>query len=463
MSILGRWFKGTGSKPGKERVEGKPERPAGSGVSPERRGPGQAARPTRPGPEPSELAVTRVLPRPDFAPEAPPAPEPQHQPTATVIAPPQSSVAAGEAEDVAEVEAEEELDDQIDDSFDRLFGGAATAEGDDGEESAFGGFDSVLEAVTTLESEDAEAAGSPAAAAHEPVYASTDDYIMQEALGIFCEIASLQVQPVKGFITELRYGPVAPRWVDICLPIITMLVQSAQGLGLAKAVAVLEEFRTLLVQARDEEAPLIDARLREMMLLAYGEMAAVLPKVFYLDAEELDDARREVMIVMGLLQLVPEVGRVNQDKLFSAGITTLEALYKARPNDLHRTTGIPAPICEKIYAGFQEYGKEVDEAEEFGEDAETYRWEKLGALVEELRQVHRQYKEASAQEWKDEDAARRKRKYRKQRERIAIRVRIALAELGLERIAEEFDRLPFERRLLGLDRYLKAVSEGDTP
>ena len=62
----------------------------------------------------------------------------------------------------------------------------------------------------------------------------------------------------------------------------------------------------------------------------------MMPQAFALD---LDRSQREAVILQSLLLQVPEVKKVTLDKLYAAGLTTLEAMLLATPGDVAADDG----------------------------------------------------------------------------------------------------------------------------
>ena len=81
-----------------------------------------------------------------------------------------------------------------------------------------------------------------------------------------------------------------------------------------------------------------------------------MPQAFALD---LDRTQREAAILQSLLLQVPEVKKVTLDRLYAAGLTTLEAMFLATPGDIAATTGIPESLAEQIVERFQAYRAQV--------------------------------------------------------------------------------------------------------
>jgi hypothetical protein len=76
----------------------------------------------------------------------------------------------------------------------------------------------------------------------------------------------------------------------------------------------------------------------------------------------------------------------------------------------------------------------------------------LAGIVNRLSECQRQLEDASAG-WSD-DHLERKRRARADRSKTMLEVRVALARLGAVDLADEIEKLPFQRRIEQLTSYL---------
>lgn len=267
---------------------------------------------------------------------------------------------------------------------------------------------------------------------------------------LFASIASNHVRPVKNFIHELRRGTAARDWIEICQPIMTSIVDSAESLGLDREARAMREFgdALALAEAESDDGSLLDGECRELLLACYEELFDVLPETFELGE---DDRRREIVIIHSLLRQIPQLGAVTLERLYAAGVTTLEALYAAEPRELADATGIPGWMCERICEKVRSHREEPRR----GGLAEPDQPARLAELVAELKRHHELFHRIS--EKHDPDLAPKKRESLRNRQACALQINVVLAELGQVDLVEELKKLAVERRIEKLETHLAAT------
>ena len=283
--------------------------------------------------------------------------------------------------------------------------------------------------------------------------ASGDEFDKASLRELFGGIAGNHSRPVKNLVFELRRRTATKEWVEICRPVMTTLIQAAEATGLAEAARRMTDFDEALSLAASGAEPGIDETARELVLSCYDEMAQALPEAFQ---QGEDERRRETIIIHALLKQIPDVGHVTFQRLFGAGLTTLEALFLASEEDLVLTTGIPDRLCARICARMRDYRHELQK--ERAASGEGERREQLRRLLDELRQEHQGYEEAAAREWTDPALAERKREHRQGRQICALKIEVLLADMGEPDLAEQVQRMPFGLRIEALERFLAGPS-----
>src|SRR5262249_17380028 len=83
-------------------------------------------------------------------------------------------------------------------------------------------------------------------------------------------------------------------------------------------------------------------------------------------------------------------------------------------------------------------------------DAERKR---LSELLASLRELHQKY-EINAADWSDEAQARKK-ELRQARNEVLLQIKVLLARLGEIGRLNELERLPFERKIDELEKFLR--------
>ncbi len=274
---------------------------------------------------------------------------------------------------------------------------------------------------------------------------------------LYGSIAANHARPIKNFLFELKRGTATKEWLEICRPVMATLIEGAEGMDLAAAARALREFDEALALASEGPGHGLEPAARDLLLRGYDEMALELPEIFRAGDEE---RRRETIIIHSLLKQVPDVGHVTFERLYGAGLTTLEALFLAGRDDLAATTGIPAWLCERICSRMQEHRLDLERAQRSSGQVE--RRSRLRALVDELRRRHEGYESAAEEEWTDPALAEAKREHRQGRQMCALQIEVVLAELGELDLVEEMQRLPFSRRIEKLHEFI-ASDAGAVP
>lgn len=269
---------------------------------------------------------------------------------------------------------------------------------------------------------------------------------------LFVSIAANHARPLKSFISELRRGAATKEWIEICRPVMRSMAEAAESLELAAAAKRMKDFDEALSLAEGSPDPVLGGDVRGLILSAYEDLVQALPHAF---APGEEPERRESTIIHSLLKQIPDVGHVTFEKLYSAGLTSLDTLFLAGREDLAQTTGISPVLCERICGKFQEYRKELEGIER-GTRQSSCR-ARLAELVAELRRRHEGFEDACARDWASPEHASRKRESRRNRLACALQINVVLAEMGELDLVEQMEKLSFERRIGKLEEYMNSI------
>ena len=271
---------------------------------------------------------------------------------------------------------------------------------------------------------------------------------LTEVRALFAQLAANHVRQVRDFMIDLRSGETTSDWIGICMPALRSLRRAAERLDFAPLCQALDRLSEALATAQASDLPTISGEARAPLLERYEELVTLMPQAFALD---LDRSQREGIILQSLLMQVQGVGKVTIDRIYAAGLTTLEAMYLATPQDLTATAGVVQETAQKIVERFKEYRAQVKattpDATRAGER------DQLTRLAAKLRGEHDGYELAC--ESNAADAPEQKKALRKARAQTLLDVQVLLARLGeVERLAE-IERLPFERKVTRLEEFLE--------
>jgi hypothetical protein len=273
-----------------------------------------------------------------------------------------------------------------------------------------------------------------------------------EVRSLFAHLAANHVRQVRDLMLDLRLGDATVDWIGICQPALRSLRRAADKLELKDLCAALDGFSEALAASSNNGSRSIAGDSRTSLLTWYDELVALMPQAFALD---LDRSQREAVILQSLLLQVPGVKKVTLDKLYAAGLSTLEALLLATPADVAATTGISEALATGIVARFREYRDQVRAA--VPDATRAHERERIAQLTTRLRHEHYEY-ELAAQGWTPE-ADEKKRALRAARAQTLLDIQVVLARLGEVDRLKEIERLPFERKLAHLESFLEEARD----
>jgi hypothetical protein len=273
---------------------------------------------------------------------------------------------------------------------------------------------------------------------------------------LFVEIAAQHARPVKDFVFELREGSASRRWIEICRPVLASIADAAESMQLADLLQPLRELDRALASAANIRGAMVTPGNRDRILALYDKLAAVEPAAFAIDQV---DRRRESIFLHSLLRQVPDVGYVTIEKLYRVGLTAIDSLAMASPQDLHATADIPLDLAQRICSWLAEHraGSQGVDPEELARRQRR----RVVELVGELRAHHEAFKRACDAANVDPSAGNDKREHRRRRHACSLQIEATLAELDELDLAREVQRLAFEQRIAKLEHVVCDWNEPD--
>jgi hypothetical protein len=275
---------------------------------------------------------------------------------------------------------------------------------------------------------------------------------LAEVRSLFAQLAANHVRQVRDFMIDLRWRDATVDWIGICEPALRSLRRAADKLELQQLCGALDRFSEALTFAQTGGGRTIEGERRDGLLARYEELATLMPQAFALD---LDRTQREAFILQSLFLQVPEVKKVTLDKLYAAGLTTLEAMALATPADIAATTGIAEGLATRIVDRFRTYREQIKSA--VPDATRARERERIAELTARLRREHDEY-ERAAQSWTKEADEQRKER-RKARAQTLLDIQVVLARLGEVERLQEIERLPFERKVAHLESFLEEARD----
>jgi hypothetical protein len=273
-----------------------------------------------------------------------------------------------------------------------------------------------------------------------------DPMTREHNASLFREMAVGFARPVRDFMLDLVLGPTTKQWLDIARAPAQNLLKGAVEFELTDLAAALVDFGRGLEDARNALGAMVTGVERERLLAHYEALARALPMAFDLKGER---SRREPMVVHHLLLQVQGVHKLAIDKLYAAGLASLEGLGRSSVEDLMAHARLERDGAEGIVRRFQSYLRE--RTEQVLERGEVQVKQRLSALIDELGRAHREFLHADAEE--DRAAKRRARVERRAR---ALEMNVLLAQLGEIELIAELERSATDRRIERMRSYVES-------
>jgi hypothetical protein len=269
---------------------------------------------------------------------------------------------------------------------------------------------------------------------------------------LFAQLAANHVRQVRDFMIDLRWSEPTVDWVPICEPALRSLRRAADKLELTELCEALDRFSVALSETSASGVKTVAGTAKETLLARYDDLSRLMPQAFALD---LDRTQREAAILQSLLLQVPEVKKVTLDRMYAAGLTTLEAMFLATPGDIAATTGIPESLAALIVDRFKAYREQVKKTVPDATRAKER--EHIAELTAKLRRECDEYERVSS-EWA-KGSSEQKKELRKAREQTLLDIQVVLARLGEVDRLTQLERLPFEKKLAHLESFLEEARD----
>jgi hypothetical protein len=276
---------------------------------------------------------------------------------------------------------------------------------------------------------------------------SMDERDLADVRELFAQLAAKHMRSVRDFMIELNWGDAPQSWIAVSEPAVRSLRGAAARLELAELAGALDGLGTALRDGTSADTPSVCGEGRTKILEAYSKLAEVMPQAFAL---EQDQAQRESVIVHSLLSQVPGVRKVTIDKLYAAGLSSLDTMFAARGDEMAHVAGIERDLADRIVERFQHYKEELASTRADADRAPER--ERLATLVKRLRHQHDEYENLS-KSWSNESKSRKK-SVREARAATLSEVNVVLARLGEVERLQAIEKLPFDRKLEAIEAYL---------
>ena len=288
-----------------------------------------------------------------------------------------------------------------------------------------------------------------------PVGQPDDEVAVAANAELFRQMAYNHSRPLREFMLDLSMGPATKQWIEVVRPIVENLQKGAAALQQRVFADALQRFGDALVRARREEGGRLTGDDREALLSAYEALSAELPNVFDFAGER---ALREPLLVDHLLRQVPGVYKTTIDKLYAAGLGSLEALCRSTTEDLVALGRLDPARADAIVERFRDYRHEKTAKVNGLEYAQEEAKEKLFSLISRLVGAQDEFRLAEAS-----DDREGKRLARHERQAITLDITILLVQLGEVDLVEALERSPTERKVEQVRKFVAESQGTDDP
>jgi len=297
-------------------------------------------------------------------------------------------------------------------------------------------FDNAFESVCSGNSE--SNASMIETTRHEPAEAAVQELLIQ--------IAANYATPLRSFMFELQRGTVSKDEIKLSRPVLDGIRGAVEVLNLPQAVQRIGDLDDALLLALDSREPLVSGEIRQRILTSYEALVKIMPEALRLGDE---GQKREDIIIKSLLKQIPGLGCVTLEKLYRAGLGSLEALFLANKDDLAAATGVSVRMCELIC---DKVARHRQESVTLPHDATQSLWRgRLAGVVNSLRdEIEGAWAPTRSEAWPtSKDQSRRH-----QRQLYFLEITVILAEMGELDLLGRMHKLSFKRRVQILGGYL---------
>lgn len=263
---------------------------------------------------------------------------------------------------------------------------------------------------------------------------------------LFIQIAANYATPLKSFMFELQRGTASKGEIELCRPVLDGIRGAIEIMNLPQAVHRISDLDDALLLALSSNERLVNGAIRQRILSSYEALVRIMPEAFRLGDE---GEKREDIIIKSLLKQIPRLGCVTLEKLYRAGLGSLDALFLANEEDLAAATGVSGRMCELICDKVAQHRQELGT---LPDDAAQSVWRgRLAALVNSLRdEIDAARAPNGSPVWPTSEEQRRG----NQRQLYFLKITVILAEMGELELLGQMHKVSFKRRIQILDEYL---------
>lgn len=267
---------------------------------------------------------------------------------------------------------------------------------------------------------------------------------------LFLQLAASHARTLHEFIMDLALGPTTKHWLEITAPVVASLVKSAHMLDLSEMLIRLTSLHAAMQRAIEGQGDDIGEAERRLLLSAYHRLSELLPLP---DDLEHVHALREPLLVHHLLCQVPSVRGTAIERLYAAGLSSIDALRQASPQELMGLAQLDCDRATAIVERFERYAQHRSRWPARREEAQRLARELMLEHIDRLVIAQRRFRRGEQAE--DSEA---KRAARSARRASLLDVIVLLVQLGEIELVETLRRLPTEQKIARLRAYIAGLT-----
>jgi hypothetical protein len=263
---------------------------------------------------------------------------------------------------------------------------------------------------------------------------------------LLSQIAANYATPLKSFMFELQRSTASKDEIELSRPVLDGIRGAVEIMNLPQVVQRISDLDDALLLALSSNERLVNGEIRLRILSSYEALVRIMPEAFRLVTE---GEKREDIIIKSLLKQIPRLGCVTLEKLYRAGLGSLDALFLANKEDLAAATGVSGRMCELICDKVAQHRQELGSLPH-GAAQSVWRG-RLAGVVNSLRdEIDAAGAPNGSPTWPTSEEQRR----RNQRQVYYLKITVILAEMGELDLLSRMHKVSFKRRMQILNEYL---------
>jgi len=316
--------------------------------------------------------------------------------------------------------------------------------------------DEIQKALLVFEGAEAETGNKTEV---EPAREALSDHEKGQLRELFLDIASHYAAPLSRILGELETGRASRQTVEGAMGIFRAIRSSAEKMGFADTADTASNLVDLFSAAEMTGAPPTGPELKAIRSF-YDRLRSLHPRTFPAAAWEpktgggtQDRIDLDCICLLEELKAIPGLGNKRIERLFEAGLSSLDAMRRATPADLQLVAHAGPTLARRIHASFKKFQRLPPPGEDGSFGPEVRR--RLTLYLEILRRSQYHYRKASLEESYQGAGPQQRRESASLRRRASARILALLAWLGRTGDVASFQKAGYDRRVALLTKLLE--------